>query len=221
MRDLILAGIRAGDFRDDSSLDEEHLMRAFSASRGAVRGALNQLSALGVLERRPRTGTRVVDPGLRLAITDIGLDRLGGVTIDVLEQRVVPATPFLQDRLSIDDEVVRMVENSFTFDSEIIGLRTAYFSVDVKNDPSDLDGPMSMPELIRDFFDTEPGAVYVWIGAEACDARTSRILHIAEGAVLLRREITYFDLDSRPIEIVFDAFRADRVSFDKGPMRMT
>jgi GntR family transcriptional regulator len=220
VRDLVLAAIRAGDLSADALLDEEELMAMYSASRGAVRGALNQLSELGILERRPRFGTRVVDAGVRLPMTDITMQDLGGVTITVLEQRLVPATPYLREHLSIDTPLLRMVENTFTFNGDIIGLRTAYFSPSVRSDPVSLAGPVSMQELIRGFFGAEPGVVYAWIGAELADTRTSKILSISEGACLLRRELTYLDADDQPIEVVFDAFRADKVSFEKGPVEI-
>ncbi|MET2011756.1 GntR family transcriptional regulator [Microbacterium chocolatum] len=218
VRDLLLAAIRAGRITPGSSLNEEHLMRTYSASRGAVRNALSQLTSIGILERRTRVGTRLVEAGVRIGVADFAFGERGGVSITVLEQRLVPSTPLLRERLQIDDEVVRMVENSFTFHDEAIGIRTAYFRPSITSDPTSLRGPLTMSTVMRDFFGAEPGLVYAWIGAEPSDARTSRILDIDEGAPLLRRELIYLDTDDVPIQVVFDAFRADRVSFDRGPI---
>ncbi|WJL94781.1 GntR family transcriptional regulator [Microbacterium sp. ET2] len=218
VRDLLLAAIRAGRITPGSSLNEEHLMQTYSASRGAVRSALSQLTSIGILERRTRVGTRLVNAGVRIGVTDFAFGERGGVAIDVLEQRLVPSTPLLRERLQLDDEVVRMVENAFTLKGETIGIRTAYFSQAVTSDPTAIRQPATMSTVMRDFFGKEPGLVYAWIGAEISDARTSRILGIAEGAPLLRRELVYLDVDDDPIQVVFDAFRADRVSFDRGPI---
>lgn len=75
-----------------------------------------------------------------------------------------------------------MVENAFTLKGETIGIRTAYFSQAVTSDPTAIRQPATMSTVMRDFFGKEPGLVYAWIGAEISDARTSRILGIAEGA---------------------------------------
>lgn len=74
-------------------------MQTYSASRGAVRSALSQLTSIGILERRTRVGTRLVNAGVRIGVTDFAFGERGGVAIDVLEQRLVPSTPLLRERL--------------------------------------------------------------------------------------------------------------------------
>ncbi|AMM21918.1 hypothetical protein AX769_19425 [Frondihabitans sp. PAMC 28766] len=127
MRDLITSSIRDGYIAPDDPLAEEDLMALFNTSRGSVRAALTQLRDTGFVERRRRVGTRVSNVGVLVPLSDIHTDS-EHVVIETIEERVVPSFPLVRDRLHIDEDSVRMIENSFLTDGEVIGLRTAYFS---------------------------------------------------------------------------------------------
>jgi DNA-binding GntR family transcriptional regulator len=62
LRDQIENGIVSGDFPAGKRLDETQLSTQFGVSRTPVREALMQLSAIGLIEIRPRRGAIVVQP---------------------------------------------------------------------------------------------------------------------------------------------------------------
>jgi GntR family transcriptional regulator len=212
VRDLISASIRDGYIAPDSPLAEEDLMELFNTSRGSVRAALSQLRDTGFVERRPRVGTKVSHMGVVVPLTDILADT-GHVRVEVTEDRIVPSFPLVRERLSIDDDTVHMVENTFLTDDEIIGLRTAYFSVQLDFDPRYI-GPISMKKVISEMFHTLPGDVVVTIGSDVADATTARLLGVHEGQHLIVRELTYYSDAGDPIQTVFDRFRGDRVRLE-------
>lgn len=62
LRDDIENGIVTGEFEPGERLDETQLAMRFGVSRTPIREALMQLSAIGLVEIRPRRGAVVVDP---------------------------------------------------------------------------------------------------------------------------------------------------------------
>lgn len=212
VRDLISASIRDGYIAPDTPLAEEDLMELFNTSRGSVRAALSQLRDTGFVERRPRVGTKVSHMGVVVPLTDI-LSDTGHVLVEVTEDRLVPSFPLVRERLSISDDTVHMVENVFVTGEEVIGLRTAYFSVHLDFDPRYV-GPISMAKVIGEMFHSEPGDVLVTIGSDSADAHTAKILGVSEGQHLIVRELTYYSAGGDPIQTVFDRFRGDRVRLE-------
>ena len=63
LRDEIENEILKGEFEPGERLDEVQLATHFGVSRTPIREALMQLSAIGLVEIRPRRGAVVVDPG--------------------------------------------------------------------------------------------------------------------------------------------------------------
>lgn len=63
LRDQIENGIVTGDFRPGERLDEVQLATRFGVSRTPIRETLMQLSAIGLVEIRPRRGAVVVEHG--------------------------------------------------------------------------------------------------------------------------------------------------------------
>lgn len=62
LRDEIENGIVTGEFAPGERLDETQLASRFGVSRTPIREALMQLSAIGLVEIRPRRGAVVADP---------------------------------------------------------------------------------------------------------------------------------------------------------------
>ncbi|MBO3761523.1 GntR family transcriptional regulator [Ciceribacter sp. L1K22] len=62
LRDEIENGIVTGEFAPGERLDETQLATRFGVSRTPIREALMQLSAIGLVEIRPRRGAVVADP---------------------------------------------------------------------------------------------------------------------------------------------------------------
>ena len=213
--DLILANLESGliDFND--ILDEGKLAAGFDASRNAVREALQQLAAEGILERARRVGTRVRGT-FALIPTDDAADAAGRVAIimDVVDSAIVPVPETVRARLRLPDEVtdVRMVENLFRRGNEIIGIRSAYYSVEYTS----VQYPRlaTMRSALSEYFGREVGEVDTVIGSTAADARTARLLGIAYGSPMLHRRQVYYDRASVPIQVTFDHYRSDRVLFN-------
>ncbi|MCO5731414.1 GntR family transcriptional regulator [Rhizobium sp. SSA_523] len=63
LRDEIENGIVTGEFEPGERLDETQLASRFGVSRTPIREALMQLSAIGLIEIRPRRGACVADHG--------------------------------------------------------------------------------------------------------------------------------------------------------------
>jgi GntR family transcriptional regulator len=213
VRDLITSSIREGHIDPDAPLAEEDLIRLFDTSRGSVRAALAQLRDTGFLERRPRVGTKVTHRGVVVPLTDIDADS-EHVYIEHFEDRIVPSFPLVRERLRLDEDHVRMIENLLVTDDGVIGLRAAYFSTRYTVSPATLSGPVNMTTVLRDFFHASRGEVVVTIGSEGADATTARMLETAVGAPLIVREVTYHDVDGTPVQTVFDRYRGDRVRLE-------
>lgn len=63
LRDQIENGIVTGEFQPGERLDETQLANRFGVSRTPIRETLMQLSAIGLVETRPRRGAVVVEHG--------------------------------------------------------------------------------------------------------------------------------------------------------------
>lgn len=213
VRDLISLSIQLGYISLDDQLVEHDLMEIFNTSRTSVRAALAQLSETGMIERRPRVGTRVRTIGLTIPLGDIssvGQD----VFLKITEDRIVPNFPLASDKLGLDTESIRMVENSFIYQDTVIGIRTAYFSSSIEVKPEEVAAaPLRMDAIFTETFCQQPGGVEAIIGADSADSRDARIMDIPLGTPLLTRAMTYFAEDGSAIEIVFDRFRVDWVHF--------
>jgi len=213
VRDLVSASVRAGFTARDERLTEEHLMEQYGATRAAVREALRLLADDGTVDRHPGTGTVVVRRGIQVLVGDCaGVDPVRD-TFDLLtvDQRWVPSTPLLRHRLRLDDPRLQLVENLFLHEGTPLGVRTAYFRIG--RNAAQYDGAARLADVCRGFFGTELGDVGTEIGSARADQRTARLLGIDEGSPVLVREQTAYDLDANPIQVVFDTYRSDVVSF--------
>lgn len=216
--DLLRAGIRRGDIGSDESLVEEHLVEALSASRQAVREALQTLAAEGLVTRRRRTGTTVSG-----AILDISADQLMHLspetdglaesTIETIEEMDLPSPPWMRERLAIpDSEQVRMVEEVIRIQDEVICVRVSYKPL------SRL--PLRMVTEVADLataFETANGvalaSVESLVEAVSADPLTAELLGVPHGAPLLVREVLLTDADGLPRDLSYTHYRGDRICF--------
>jgi GntR family transcriptional regulator len=210
------ASVRSGIYSAEDRLIEHVLMRTLGACRSAVRDALKALAAEGVVQRFPGRGTIVRYRGVRIKLADCdAVDNDDVVKLTITDQRLVPVTDLLRERLRTDDEAVRMVENTFSLSGEIIGVRTAYFPT--RFSAQAYDGPVRMTAIANGFFGLHLGNTRNEVGSARADAYTSRMLGIPlESPVLVREQLMY-DQDGHPVQVVFDQYRADRVTFVDDP----
>lgn len=212
VRDLVHASIRAGIYPEHETLAEDTLVSSLSASRSAVRRALQALAEQGLMIRKPRMGTFPAYRGISLDLRDVVDEQPERFSLDVIAQREVESFPLIQQLLATDESRVRMMENVFLHDGLVIGVRTAYFSR--RYTARGVSGPITMRDVGRQVFATDELRIaQTEIGSTIADETTSHLLGIDAGAPVLTRHQVFVGADGVPIQIVFDHYRADRVSF--------
>lgn len=214
--DMVKASVRSGLYTEDTQLTEDVLISSLGASRTAVRAALQALAAEGVVLRSPGHGTHVRHRPVRLALRDSAVtDGATAVSLTIVDQRTVPTTALLRERLRTADDTVRMVENTYSDGTETIGVRTAYFSRDVTF--TEYSGPADMATVAVELFGRALGRIESEVGSAVADEHTARLIGLPVGAPVLVREQLVVAADGTPLEVVFDHFRADRVTFVDRP----
>lgn len=142
----------------------------------------------------------------------------GTVAVDELEHSVVPSTPLLRARLSIDADHVLMIEQTVRLGGDPFLLQTTYHRLD---DPGLSARVLEMntagrsvpfDEFFEAMFGVARGRSVVSIEAVRCDERIASILGTAEASPLLVREIVYYDVEGGARALGYSHFRADQVS---------
>jgi GntR family transcriptional regulator len=212
--DLIRSGIRAGQLRGDRELAEDSLIRSLSTSRNAVRLALQMLAADGLLDRRQNRGTTIVGE-----ILDVRFDELVPLaafqspraSVRELDHRQIEPTPYLLQRLAIEDGMVDVSEVLISVDGQPTSVRVSYIGAQ--------DHPIERVIDIVPFaiafervFGVPIGQQEAAIGAVLSGPSTSRLLNVAEGTPVLVEEMLLRDNAGRPRELSYTHHRADRVS---------
>lgn len=215
--DLVRASIRRGDIGSDESLVEEQLVEMLSASRQAVRDALQALAHDGLVVRRRRVGTTVSG-----SILDVAADQLMHLPpeqqvmedsiVERIDQAEMPTPPWLRGRLQIDDEAVLMVEEIIRWRGEALCVRVSYRPV------SRLPGAMvgrvaDLATAFRAAYGVGLGPVESLVEAVAADPMTADLLGIATGAPVLVREVLLVDEHGVPRDLSYSHYRADRICF--------
>jgi GntR family transcriptional regulator len=221
--DLLRAGIRRGDIASDASLVEDKLVDVLTASRQAVREALQTLAAEGLVIRRRRVGTTVSGSILDVAadqLMHLPPDRqdLANSTIEQIEAMDLPAPPWIRRRLRIPDtEQVRMVEELIRFRDEPICVRVSY--VPLSRLPIDSNGKVAdLASAFQQGYGVAMGPVESLVEAVGADAMTAELLGVPHGAPLLVREVLLTGADGLPRDLSFTHYRGDRVCFSGGPV---
>ncbi|WP_159501235.1 GntR family transcriptional regulator [Microbacterium sp. 18062] len=219
VRDLIDAALKSGVYEVGEPLIEDRLMVALGASRTAVRTALRMLADQGRLIRKPRVGTLPVPSGVRVAIDDISyLDPIDpshtlAVTIRVTDRRPVPTSALLAAVLETDDPYVRLTENVYVHDGEVFGMRTAYYRLAAGLEPRVVQ-IADMPQIARDVFQVDQLIVdSTEIGTAEADAASARVLGVEPHTRVLTRRQVFVDRDAHPVQVAFDQYRPDEVTF--------
>jgi GntR family transcriptional regulator len=213
VHDLVRTAIREGILQPDDRLIEEYLVREMATSRNAVREALQMLASEGLVRRERREGTTVVRQVIRIPLDDI-VSRVApeGFGVRRLDDRAVPSTQIIRARLQTDADKVGVIEHLFTYHGEAIGIRVAYYHLEITQ-PT---GWETCPDLQTAFlavFGLPLWKVDTHIDSFACDARTSRMLDVPIGSPTLVKEQTLYDSAGTPQEFAYSHYRSDRVTF--------
>ncbi|QKT06305.1 GntR family transcriptional regulator [Gordonia sp. X0973] len=216
--DVLRRAIDAGE--TTGQLDERELVGEFGASRNAVRDALANLRAEGLIERTPRAGTHVVN---RKA--PHGLDALRGlketlsghgqVRNEVRVATLVRAPGAVARRLRLADgaEVV-YIERLRLLDDEPVSLDLTYLVAD-----------LGIPILGHDLENTDVFALLEevsgkrlhsadhTVNAAALDPHSAATLEVAAGSpALLVERLTSLGPEARPVDLEYIRLRGDRIS---------
>jgi GntR family transcriptional regulator len=211
--DLVRAAIRSGDLRPGDRLEELVLVRELATSRNAVREALQMLADEGLVTRAPREGTTVVGSVLELPLDDL-IPPTGPADIAIvrLNNRRVPSTPLIRDRLQTSADEVGVIEQLFTFRGEPIGVWIDYYNADVVQ-PEQWGVCPDLRTAFEHIYGTPLGWVETTIEARPCEPRTMRLLGLDERLPMLVKEHVMYDTQGVPRDLTYAHYRADRVSF--------
>jgi GntR family transcriptional regulator len=226
--DLLRMRIRLGEVAPNELFVETALIRTLSATRSAVRRALQGLADEGLLDRSPRSGTRLRRPIVSAPLLSEMRSRLadGGAEMPAEQLVVRPvrrgiATPTeaVASRLQLlPGAQVVAVEQILYIDGEPVGLRSAYFSPEPDAERvlkyfSRTDyHPMPRPEFFQKIYGVPAGRSEFTIEAVPSLPGDRDILGLAPGAPLLLRTVRSLDACGRPRWLSFTHLRGDRVA---------
>ncbi|GAA1704962.1 hypothetical protein GCM10009808_23650 [Microbacterium sediminicola] len=211
---LLRSAIRSGALPAHSRLDELQLIDDLKTSRNAVRLALQQLGADGLVERRPGVGTVVVSQIQSFPVFECigpGIGIAGALLL--IENRRVPPTPYLSARLGGSTEPLHMSEFLVRVGGRTVGLFCRYGHQ--RAEALEQDRPLLSPDDIswyRRIHGEAPGDIRVVIEATNVDTRTARLLDIDEATPLLVRETLYFNQQHQPVDLHLTYLDSRRIS---------
>ncbi|MET0324758.1 MAG: GntR family transcriptional regulator [Ilumatobacteraceae bacterium] len=213
VHDLLRAGIRDGRLRPGQRLVETALVQEFGTSRNAIREAMQDLAAEGLVTRRPREGTMVAGEILRIPLDQLYAERDSQlVTTRRIETRRLRTTPEVAARLGHAVREVNVTEVLYLLRGEPIAVWVDYVDADFVQ-PTFFETSADMASSFERFFGAPFGRMESTLEARLCELRTMRLLGLTEPAAVLVRELVLFDEDDLPRALVFAHYRADRVSF--------
>lgn len=215
LRDEILSGQRPCD----SLMPTEFEVGAqFSVSRITARRALDELALEGLVERRRRTGTRVIyrAPAKPIeADIDQAVESLiafgRNTSVQVLEIARERAEPLIASRLELEEgEMVIRAVRLRQFDNAPLGEITSWLPERFRN-LADRRTLTSTPmlELLRGA-GVKIGGAQQTIEARVADPNLAERLSIEALAPVLRIERLVADADNQPILLTVANYRADR-----------
>jgi GntR family transcriptional regulator len=215
--DQLRLAIRTG-WPARAKFDEFTLRSELGASRTAVREALQQLAAEGLVSREASRGT-VLSGSIRL-IPVAEHDGAGedAVLIDTIDSHRVPSTAYLREMLSTDATTLVCTRHLFTSPRlpGPIGVRTSYHRVEVER-PVRRQAPVGvLAETFAEVFGAALSDVQSRFSAERASLEVARALRVPQGTVVLTREQRLSSTRGRVEELSFGHFRSDRVAFTEG-----
>lgn len=211
VRDILRASIGDGLTFSRDGLTEDFLVEELGASRNSVREALQLLAEEGLVDRRRRTGTSIAGSIASVPVSDMVSSRLDGeLGIRWIEQRTVPGNRFVREKLQTDADRFGMIEYLFVLGGQPVGVRSLYFAAGLEI----LETPIAKrtPDAFAWSFGEELDRVETVLEAVNCDAKTARLLHVADGTALLVRQDVFYGVSGVPRELAFTHYRPDKIS---------
>jgi GntR family transcriptional regulator len=223
---LLRTAIRTRVVATGELLVEATLMRQFATTRRAVRGALSQLAADGLVERLPRLGTKVRDvfEGVEIGLPvgegdgyDIGLP--AGTTetyrIEPIYAEVVPGSPVIGALLELDPTAdVSMAEYLISSERGPFCVETCYWAPEVTpRMPFVADRDDDLPSSFERHFGIPLKRSSTSVEAIQGDENTCGLLGLAPASPLLLSEKVLYDANDVPRELQYIYYAASRAYF--------
>lgn len=222
--ELLRSAIRTGFLPAGTQLVEYELAKALSTSRNALRVALQLLADEGVVERNPRSGTIITSAIVQITLNEMDAEarvhtsgRLADLAPtevfdeDLLDEQVIPASPYIRQRMQTDDEFVLMHERLISVRGEPHHVWLGYVAADIDYATVRPNGDRESIFLER--FGVAYSHAEDSVEAVPCDLRTSRLLHVPPGSPILLCETLMYDVDGRIRELRFRYNRGDRSAY--------
>ena len=222
--ELLRSAIRTGYFPAGAQLVEFELAKALSTSRNALRVALQLLAEEGVVERNPRSGTIITSAMVQITLNEMEPDartQTSGRIADLpptdvfdeelLDERVIPTSPYIRRRMQTDEEFVLMHERLISVRGEPHHVWIGYVSADV--DYATVRPNGEREPIFFERFGVEYSHAEDSVEAVPCELRTSRLLQVAPGSPILLCETLMYDVTGRIRELRFRYNRGDRAAY--------
>jgi GntR family transcriptional regulator len=219
---ILRNAIGDGDWPPGYALPSEaDLCAMFGVSRTAVRQALAELSAEGLVHKEKGRGSFVRAPRAGFVVQEMRgffeemRDQGRSVQTEVLDLRTVLAAPDYAALLDVPtgSELIRLERLRSADDEAILLVETLLPSPRFK---SVLDQDLATGSLyqhLQEAYDVVPRGGHRLVEAVAADRRTARLLGVRAGSPLLRLRSVNVDQAGAPFEAFTGWYRADRTSF--------
>ena len=213
---LVRSWIRRDGGRGEM-LDERQLQRSTGSSRTEIREVLGQLVEEGLVERRPRAGTRVDTGSTELAIdlpiaySAAPLQRYGQLP---LHEGEVSASAALSALFGAPEEATFLVTDSMIeLDGVPLALRTSYWRGSETRRPSPAGTPgADMASLFRETFGVPLASCEARVEAVLATERFAQQLQVDRDEPLLLREAVLRGEDGVVHEVNFSYYAGRRVA---------
>lgn len=222
--EILRSAIRTGYLPAGEQLVEHELAKTLSTSRNALRVALQLLAEEGVVERNPRSGTIITSAIAQITLNEMDAiarvhtsgriaDMLPSDVFDeeLLDQCVIPASPYIRHRMKTDEEFVSMNERLISVRGEPHHVWLGYVSADV--DYATVRPNGDRQSIFRERFGVDYSHAEDSVEAVPCEMRTSRLLNVPPGSPILLCETLMYDVDGRIRELRFRYNRGDRSAY--------
>jgi GntR family transcriptional regulator len=222
IKNRLVSELRAESGNERRVFSDAVLMKRFGVSRMTVRNAVADLVREGVVRRIPGRGTFLLPPE-PVHVRIGGLDRFvqewefphPQTPVKVPVFRHVAPPKWVAERLHCEPgEKVLEAHRLREDEGEPVILDIRYVGAPCMNGLTREDvSRRSLFVTIAEKSGIAAVAVEQEIGAEGASAAVAQQLHVAPGAIVLRREVTFLADDQRPLLTGVSYYRADRFTF--------
>jgi GntR family transcriptional regulator len=224
LKDVILKGILAGDWKPDEQLPtEDDLALRFHVSKITVRQALRDLVALGYVRREQGRGTFVQRPHLEqgprelTSFTEDMRRRGSQPTSKVLEQTILPAPPEIATRLRIRPlDQVFVLRRLRIADKDPIALQTAHIPIALVPHIEALSftGDVSLYEMLQAQYGLRAAGGKETHVSALVRGDDADLLSVPAGSPVMRTERITYLANTKPLEFAQAITRGDRYKIE-------